>query len=278
MIKNASTSVDLVMYEFDDSKIESALVAAKARGVNVRIILSSGYQGGSLKVNQKAYDFFQANNVPVLWSPSYFALTHQKTLVIDGKQALIMTFNFTQQYYATARDFGILDSDASDVADIQATFNADWQGNQIDAPAGDDLVWSPGAEDPIIDLIESAYTTLDIYNEEMADTDVINALAAAARRGVAVNIDMTYSSEWKKAFKSLTIAGAHIRTFAASASLYIHAKIIIADGGTAFVGSQNFSATSLNDNRELGIMISNSSTITVLTKTFNSDWQSATPF
>jgi phosphatidylserine/phosphatidylglycerophosphate/cardiolipin synthase-like enzyme len=59
-------------------------------------------------------------------------------------------------------------------------------------------------------------------------------------------------------FSALAAAGVDVRTYAASASLYIHAKVIVADAGYAgeemFLGSQNFSVTSLLDNRELGII------------------------
>jgi cardiolipin synthase A/B len=54
--------------------------------------------------------------------------------------------------------------------------------------------------------------------------------------------------------------------------LYMHAKIIIVDGRTAFVGSENISTQSLDQNRELGIIISDSSVLNKLQTTFQSDW------
>jgi phosphatidylserine/phosphatidylglycerophosphate/cardiolipin synthase-like enzyme len=131
----------------------------------------------------------------------------------------------------------------------------------------------------------------------MADDDVTDSLAAAADRGVTVNVIMTYSSEWRTAFKKLTAAGVHVRTYAGgtSAPLYIHAKMIVVDGdantangapvnsatsgtATAFLGSENFSYTSLAQNRELGILFTNPAIIKSLLATFNADWQNAKPF
>ncbi|HUC31685.1 MAG TPA: phospholipase D-like domain-containing protein [Candidatus Paceibacterota bacterium] len=291
LIRGASRSVDLVMYELDDARVESALVADEGRGVAVRVILSAGYQGASSSVNAAAYNFLAANGVPVRWSPSYFSLTHEKSLVVDGDRALIMTFNLVSKYYATGRDFGIIDSDLRDVAAITRTFNTDWQGSSGTASgdpnvggnngdAGDDLIWSPGSEAALINLIGSAEESLCIYNEEMADAAVVKALIDAAERGVAVYIDMTGASEWKWEFEELATAGAHVRTYpdTTDAPLYIHAKMIVADGARAFVGSENFSTASLDDNRELGIMISNQDIVASLTKTFAADWRGATPF
>ncbi len=307
MIGGAKASLDLVMYELDDARIESALAADEARGVAVRVILGGGYQGATTTtpatVNAPAYNFLIAHRVPVRWSPGYFSLTHEKSLVADGDRALVMTFNLVSEYYATGRDFGIVDADARDAAAMEDTFNDDWKGSALTAGApagavdtaraslggnnsnaGDDLIWSPGAKDTLIDLINSAQKSLYIYNEEMADMDVTKALIDAARRGIAVHVVMTGADEWKYEFAELTTAGAHVRTYADTddAPLYIHAKMIVADEGSAgaraFVGSENFSEGSLNENRELGIVTSDKSIIAGLVKTFTADWRGATPF
>lgn len=284
MIARASASVDLVMYELQDSRIEAALVADKARGVAVRVILSAGYKGTESTVNTPAYDFLKAHGVPVQWSPAYFSLTHQKSLVVDGRTALIMTFNLTAQYYSTSRDFGIVDDDPRDVRAIEKTFDMDWETNAApdaagnDGEGGDDLIWSPGSEPAILSIINGARRTLDIYNEEMDDADVTAALIKAAQRGVMVSVVMTNDGEWNTPFAELTTAGVDVRTYSANASLYIHAKVIIVDGMRAFVGSENFSAGSLYTNRELGIMISDPAIVASLMRTFSADRAGAIKF
>lgn len=292
MIDGAKTSLDLVMYELDDARVESALASDEAHGVAVRVILGAGYDGatstGPAALNAKAYDFLSVHGVPVHWSPAYFSLTHEKSLVADGDRALIMTFNLVSKYYPTGRDFGVMDSDIHDVAAMEDTFNGDWRGSVPlggnNGEAGNDLVWSPGSKLALIDLIDGAERSLYIYNEEMADGDVTKALIDAARRGVAVYVVMTGASEWRWQFAELATAGVHVRTYADTddAPLYIHAKMIVADGGTsaarAFVGSENFSEASLNENRELGIVTGDRAFIAGLAKTFASDWRDAMPF
>lgn len=93
----------------------------------------------------------------------------------------------------------------------------------------------------------------------MDDTAVTDVLAAAAQRGVDVTITMTADPEWDQAFAELARAGAHIKVYADNgATLYIHARVIVADGGQpgqqVLVGSQNFPVASLDYNRELGIL------------------------
>ena len=110
---------------------------------------------------------------------------------------------------------------------------------------------------------------------------MINALAAAERRGVSVRVVM--SSPFDKngnptpkdeitvmtktglkpgsyKFSYLVSNGVSVRFFSSnsdSKALYIHAKAIVADGLNAFMGSENFGYASMNYNRELGLMLTN---------------------
>ena len=62
----------------------------------------------------------------------------------------------------------------------------------------------------------------------------------------------------------------------AGTGYYIHAKVYVADGGAAsaqaFLGSENCSASSLDKNRELGVLISDPALISSLKRTFEKDW------
>ena len=70
-------------------------------------------------------------------------------------------------------------------------------------------------------------------------------------------------------------AGVKLATYAHS-PLYIHAKVIVADYGTSaakvFVGSENFSYTSLTENRELGLITSDPGIMMSLNATLTSDF------
>ncbi len=276
-LAQAHSRVDLVVYELEDPQIEAQLAADEARGVAVRVLLDDLSSFGK-HPNQAAYDFLKSHGVPVEWTPRYFPLTHQKTLVVDGSEALIMTFNLTPKYYPTSRDFAVDDDDARDIAAIEGAFDSDWQGSQRAASDGDDLVWSPASSATLLALIATATTSLDVYNEEMADPRIIAALEAASQRGVSVRVDMTYDTNWKAAFNELAVAGAQVRTYSSSATFYIHAKAIIADGAKAFVGSENFSAQSMDSNRELGILIARPDIIGSLEATFDQDWSGSRPY
>ena len=275
LINGAKHSIDVTMYEFSDTTAEHDLAAAAKRGVHVHVILDRREQSE----NSAAYSYFGSHAVKVTWSSPKYRYTHQKTLVVDGSEAVIMTANLTSQYYATSRDFLVVDTNRADVAAITAVFNADFTHTAVRPGDGSDLVWSPtDSEGKLLGLINGATSSLRIYSEEMGDTTVENALIRAAKRGVDVQVcGENESGEYDSAYSRLARAGIHISYYSSPTGFYIHGKVIEADYGTAhakvFIGSENFSNTSLNDNRELGLIISSHAVMSAIAGTFASDFR-----
>jgi phosphatidylserine/phosphatidylglycerophosphate/cardiolipin synthase-like enzyme len=278
LINGARHSVDVTMYEFADTTAEHDLAAAAKRGVRVEVILDQ-YEKSE---NSGAYSYFRSHGVKVVWSSTRFRYTHQKTLIVDGTEAVIMTANLTSDYYSTSRDFLVVDTSHADVSAIAAVFNADFAHKAIRPSDGSDLVWSPtDSQDKLLGLINGATRSLRIYSEELGDTTVENALIKAARRGVDVQIcGENEDGEYDSAYARLARAGIHISYYSSSDGFYIHGKVIEADYGTShakvFIGSENFSSTSLNDNRELGLIISNQAVMSAIASTFASDFRNGT--
>src|SRR3984957_20322862 len=94
-IKGARHSIDVTMYEFADTTAEQDLAAAAKRGVRVHVILDRREQSE----NAAAYSYLRSHRVTVTWSSPSYHYTHQKTLIVDGAEAVIMTANLTSEYY-----------------------------------------------------------------------------------------------------------------------------------------------------------------------------------
>ena len=212
------------------------------------------------------------------WANPAFRLTHEKSLMLDRSSAYIMTMNLTHSSFTSNREFGMLDTDPADVAADEAIFEADWNRTAVD-PTRADLVVAPNnARQKLTDLIAGSQKTLLAEQEEMQDPGIVDALAAAARRGVQVKLivptpqggaDGNAAGE-----RRIASSGASVRKLVAP---YPHVKMYLADGRTLYVGSANASASSLNDTRELGLIMSNSDAIKRVQDTFAKDWAAASP-
>jgi len=281
LISSAKSTLDMTMYELTDPQAEQLLAQAAASGVKVRVILDQNLEKSS---NTAAYNYLNAHGVAVHWANPKYSATHQKTIIVDASSTAIMTLNLTSQYYSTSRDFAVIENDPTDVAAIETTFNADFSNTAIEPPDGDDLVWSPTNSQPVIlSVINSAQHSLLVENEEMGDSNVVNALVSAAGRGVLVQVVMTNTSnDYSTEFTQLVIAGVEVSTYASNASLYIHAKVILSDygspGAQVFIGSEHFSSASLTRNRELGLTTSDPAILQSIFGTLAGDSNSGTPW
>lgn len=279
LIQSATSSIDMTMYELVDTQAQSLLCQAAANGVAVRVILD---QNDEYSNNLSAYNQLNSCGATAVWAWTKYEATHQKTIVVDDTTAAIMTLNLTSRYYSDTRDFAVIENDPNDVAAIESTFNADFASQAITPPVGDDLVWSPtNAKTQLLNVINNAQSTLQVENEEMSYSTIVTALENAAKRGVAVTVCMTNDdNDYASEFNALQKAGVKITTYAYTASLYIHAKAIVADYGTstaqAFVGSENFSSASINDNRELGLITTDATVLSQLHTTLSSDYAGGT--
>ena len=273
-VNSATSSIDMTMYELKDTTLDNDLIARHNAGVNVRVILDQAQQS----YDQGAYTALTGAGISVVWSSTSFTYTHQKTITVDNKESYISTGNLDSTYYSTSRDYGVFDTDANDVAAVVAVFNADFAHTSITPGDGDDLVWSPtDSQSHLLALINGAQHTLDVQEEEFSDTTLVNAIVADAKRGVTVRCVLeNESSDYQTEINEVTAAGGKVTTYTSSTGFYIHAKAIVADYGTStakvFLGSENLSDNSLNDNRELGLIINDPNVLSGVESTFVADF------
>lgn len=268
LIDSAQTSLDVQMYLFTVKPLADRIVAAKQRGVAVRVILDPDEQG-----NNAVEPIFTAGSVTFRQSTPLYTYSHAKYLIVDRTAVAIMSMNFNIDAMNTERNHGVIDRDPEDVADVQAIFEMDWAlaGNEPPKPANLDctrLIVSPNnARQRIIEHINSAKSTLELELMYLADTAVRNAVGQAKQRGANVRVILEDPTDESVSF----LTGLGIPVKFPPASIYLHAKLVIADG-IAFVGSENMSLTSLSKNRELGVLVLEPSQQAVIKASFESDW------
>ncbi len=292
-IRGAKTSIRVHMYLFMTSNVGGQLIAALAErakaGVDVRIILDGAPftapippacqpPANPVSNNKPAFDALQAAGVNVKWSDPKFRFTHQKSMVIDGQAAWVMTTNLTNSAFKSNREYIVVDRDKSDVAEIAQLFEADWTGAAF-TPRDPDLVVSPNnSRAQILKLIDSATRTLVVQVEFMGDPEVAAHLGARVKAGVDVTVMLAHAeksvcSDWDVvANETKQLKAAGVTKFAFIKKVKLHAKAVLADGARGFVGSENFTSNSLNNNRELGLLLRDRAILGELGAVMARDW------
>ena len=114
----------------------------------------------------------QAAGVKVEWANPAFAVTHEKSMVIDDRLALVATFNFAEKYLTETRDYGLVTDQPVEVAQIRDCFIADWERKPFHPRPGSALLWSnQNSRGMMSAFIDSARHTLDIQHPEVRRRD-----------------------------------------------------------------------------------------------------------
>ena len=224
-----------MVYLLSSREIAEELAAAQQRGVRVRVLLEENPVGGG-ENNRMARESLSAAGVAVRWTDPSFRFTHAKVILIDGVQAAIMTMNLTASSFRNNREFAVLVEDSSLVLSLVQLFQSDWDrvpSPEIDLP----LVISPvNSRSTLLDLIQTAHHSLEVYVLSLEDDPIATALAAAAKRGVRVRLVTNppsgqdpYADE-----RALLRAEGGIVGFLHHPN--VHAKTVIADGQRAICG------------------------------------------
>lgn len=273
-IASAQKEIDVEVYLLSDKDILASLLAACQRGVVVRVLLEQHPFGGG-NINQKTKQQLDASCVRAQWSSPAFALTHEKTMVIDNSLVWILTQNLTNAAFGKNREYDIADTNVQDIADIQAIFTADWARNSF-SPTSANLFVSPDTSRPMLtSLIASATQAIYIEMEVIDDQEIVQLLEQKAQK-IPVQIIVPSFSQVganKKVAEKFLSSGIQVKTMS---SPYIHAKLLIADK-KAYVGSVNLTSQSMDSNREVGISISQQDILDNLEQDFLSDWDNASP-
>ena len=270
-LRNARESVRLTIYLLIDNDVVDELMRARQRGVDVRALVEPDPFGGG-PASRDDVAKLRAAGVQVRDGNPTFRYTHQKSVVIDDAVALIMTLNLTPSSFTKNREHGVIDTDPARVAEIARVFDADWARRDV-AVSHADLVWSPNnARARLLALLASATTSADVEAELLTDASVIRTLGDLAGRGVGVRVILppAEAGDLNTAdLVAMTQRGAQLRRLD---NPYPHTKLIIVDGRRAYLGSVNLSANSLDNNRELGIIIDDRAGVQRLREAFEADW------
>ncbi len=228
-----------------------------------------------------------------IFSPHYNNRDHRKILVVDGKVAFTGGINLADEYINRKQRFGhwkdggiMVKGDA--VERFTYMFLEMWNESEREPDAFEKYACPEGSsmlsdgyaipysvcplgpervgEQVYLDMINTAHTYVHIMTPYLIPNhEMLMALIYAAKRGVEVIIIMPHIPDKKYAFllaktyyDELLEAGVRICEYEPG---FVHAKLFVADGEKAVVGTVNLDYRSLYHHFECGIVLYRSSQI-----------------
>lgn len=279
VIDSAHRTLDIGVYYLDDRKLLAAVKDAVRRGVDVRIMVEpKPYVMKPWQVRREVKSI-EATGAHFRYVPNRFvshgdqyAFYHAKYCV-NGHEAEIGTANFDWSGLGGRnREYLYDTTNPTVVRAVQAVFNADWNRQHAPAWAHQALVLSPGTSAAqLLEVIDQP-GPIDVESEELGPYRPILDALAAKGRDLRLILPASINSEDKRDVAFLRSHGCQVRLLPVK-PVYMHAKMIVGPA-LAFIGSENFTSVSLENNREMGVLL-NGSDLGKLQAQFNKDWARA---
>jgi cardiolipin synthase len=275
----------LVAGDKTSEQIVQALIAAKQRGVSVHVLVDAMGSRNLLFEHNAEIGQLQAAGVDIkLFNPikeprDFLHRDHRKVMVVDGGTAWVGGMNLGDRWLGSSDVKGrfhdlTLKVQGPAVSEVATAFGGSWKDATgetlpaaLTAPAAHvhggklnvRILAHVGHRDDtirrtMVALIDHARRNVNLENSYPLSSPMLDALKAAAQRGVRVNLFVGHMGLLgvvnEAYFPGLLRAGVHIYQYPES----IHSKALSVDGQVAMVGSANVDSTSSHNDEIVAVM------------------------
>lgn len=130
-------------------------------------------------------------------------------------------------------------------------------------------------EEELIEVINNTKEELSIAIYNLDNDNIVEAISAAAERGVSIRIiadgENTENKDSKEIFDDLEALNIPIKI---NTDEKMHIKLTISDNQNVVTGSFNYTKDSAEDNQEVLLTVSDSELASSMSDTFNEMWDS----
>lgn len=263
-IRKAKKSVRILVFRIDRSEVEKELVAAAQRGVAVHALIACTNRGGDKTLRRFEMRLLE-KGVTVARTADDLVRYHGKMMIIDDKTLYLLAFNFTHMDIGLSRSFGWVINKAAIVKEAIKLFDCDVKRVPYEASCDDFVVSPVNARERLTEFIEGAKKQLLMYEMKISDRDFVKLLQEKVSQGVDVRIIGRAQSSKSAALVMRKLP------------MRLHARAILRDGKSAFLGSQSLRALELTARREIGVISHDAKVVKQMVSIFDKDWKSAEP-
>jgi phosphatidylserine/phosphatidylglycerophosphate/cardiolipin synthase-like enzyme len=187
-----------------------------------------------------------------------------KMMIIDAKELYLFAFNFAHLDIALSRSFGICTTSPKVVKEAMKLFECDSKRTPYTAGCNEFVVSPVNAREQLMKFIEGAKRQLRMYEMKISDPEFLKQL----EEKISQELDVRVIGPSASRGRMLPIRAMPTR---------LHARAILRDGSSAFLGSQSLRKLELEVRREIGIIFHDKSVVKKMISVFDRDWRSAEP-
>lgn len=267
----AEKEVNINIYLLSNKKIIEKIKNLAKNNVKINIIIEKEPFGGGFLNWKTVSELSTIENIEIKNIINIYSLNHAKYIIIDEKISIIMTSNLTGSGLNSSRDFIFVTKDSEITKGLNKLFRSDFEVKYFwENKIQENLVISPINSRKMLEiLIKNAKNSLELYAENFNDERIINLLNEKSDENVKIKIILSEDiGSNKKIIKKFhkNIEAKLIK------KPYQHSKVIIVDRKILYIGSINFSMQSMDQNREVGIILKEKEFIEKIEKVFRKDW------
>jgi phosphatidylserine/phosphatidylglycerophosphate/cardiolipin synthase-like enzyme len=294
-LNGAQQSIDAAIYEMNSQPITDALIAAKQRGVNVRVVTDgdAGLDAPDTTITQ-----LELKDIPVTSDGTRGAQMHDKFVVIDQTYAWTGSTNLTHNGIYKQNNNAILIQSSKLAQNYTIEFEELFKGefgktSPNNTPNPDiningteiETIFESEGDVPrrLSELIANAnsvrflafsFTDSMSWSDASGDHSVMDQLISEYQSGLDVKGIIEVTS--RQYVEPMVCAGMDVQQDG-NPEGFMHDKVFIIDGSIVVTGSFNFSASAANSNDENVLIIHNADIASAYLEEFNRLWAEAQP-
>jgi phosphatidylserine/phosphatidylglycerophosphate/cardiolipin synthase-like enzyme len=139
--------------EGDVDQIIDAIVAAKERGVTVRVISEEEYDW------EEVAELFIEHDIPIVWQDTrWFTANHNKGIIVDGRIVLVSSINYSDNSISNNREAGVIIENEAVAQWYSQVYDYDWAIASCEELDEVNLYWDPNIPTSSADITVTVYT------------------------------------------------------------------------------------------------------------------------
>lgn len=262
----------LQTYDFTNKILKSELTDLAEKSIPVQIILEDNKYQQYQNTFRELHEYFSwYNSVKIRNDEQMWTQYVHSKFTLNEKWFRVQTANLTKSSFESNREHFFYSEDEDFRESLEQLFDADRNGEVLsELNLHPNLVVCPyNCREVIKTLLEKAESSIVIQTQYIVDDEILDILR---RKSEEINLAMivantddnqdliSYFWPWKARMLQ---------------SNYNHTKMILIDEKYLLLGSMNLSSNSLDNNREIWIILLDEKNISEFLKWFKEDWKSA---